>query len=239
MEAYLYPHFYRIEKEHWWFIARQEILLDYLDYHLRTSKETRILDVGCGTGAILEVLAQRFNAYGIDSSKDAIDFCRQRGLSNLFVGSLESYPGKNKFDIITMLDVVEHVKDDLSLFRQAHDLLKSGGSFLIAVPAFPFLWSQHDVILHHKRRYTKTQLKKVIASAGFTIQHMTFFNTLLFPIAVVKRILQPHKADDLEIPGRFLNTILKRTFMLERVIVPTASLPFGLSLLCLAKTTAS
>jgi 2-polyprenyl-3-methyl-5-hydroxy-6-metoxy-1,4-benzoquinol methylase len=239
MEAYLYPHFYKIEKEHWWFIARQKILLDYLDHHLRTSKETRILDVGCGTGAILEVFAQQFNAYGIDSSKDAIDFCRQRGLSNLFVGSLESYPSKGKFDIITMLDVAEHVKDDLSLFQQAHDLLKSGGSILVAVPAFPFLWSQHDVILHHTRRYTKTQLRKVVASAGFTIQHMTFFNTLLFPIAVVKRILQPRNADDLEIPGRFLNTILKRTFMLERVFVPRASLPFGLSLLCLAKTTAS
>jgi len=242
MEEHVYPHMYRIENDHWWFAARQRILLQYIDSRISTSPETRILDVGCGTGAILEKFSKRFSTYGTDSSQQAIDFCRQRGLTNLFRGSLASYPKSQPFDIITMLDVVEHVDDDGALLRDAHALLKPGGHLLIAVPAFPSLWSAHDVVLHHKRRYTKRALQLIVESVGFEIEHLTFFNTLLFPVAVGKRWLAhltgATNANDLEIPNRAINRLLKTVFELETDLVSKATLPFGLSLLCLAKKSA-
>ncbi len=239
MEEHVYPHMYKIENAHWWFVARQRIIMQYINARITTSPETTILDVGCGTGAVLELFSKRFRAYGLDFSRQAIDFCHQRGLVNLFHGSLASYPKSQHFDIITMLDVVEHIDDDDGLLRDAYALLKPGGYLLIAVPAFPSLWSAHDVVLHHKRRYTKRRLQQIVESESFEIEHLTFFNMLLFPVAVMKRWLtkltNSDKANDLEIPGRIINGILKRVFELEADIVPRCSLPFGLSLLCLAR----
>lgn len=239
MEEHVYPHMYRIEKEHWWFAARQKILLHYITSRITTSKETRVLDVGCGTGAILELFSRRFQAYGTDFSPQAIEFCRQRGLTHLFLGSLADYPRTERFDLITILDVVEHVEDDGGLLAHAHALLNDHGYLLIAAPAFPFLWSKHDVVLHHKRRYTRRSLRAVVAAAGFEIEHLTFFNTFLFPVALAKRLVArltgSDKANDLEIPPAPLNVALRNIFALESHILPHVSLPFGLSLLCLAR----
>lgn len=239
MEETLYPHFYKVEKEHWWFVARQRIILNFLRLHLPLSKETRVLDVGCGTGAILDAFSRRYTAFGQDVAPQAIDFCRKRGLTNLFLGKLGSYPQDERFDLITLLDVVEHVEDDLGMLNEAHGLLRGNGYALVTVPAFPALWGPHDIATHHKRRYTKSTLRGVLASAGFQVQYLTYFNTLLFPVALVKRFLArflgSSEMSDLEIPSRPLNTLLRKTFEIESGIVPRLSLPFGLSLLCLAK----
>jgi len=239
MEEYLYPHFYDVEKSHWWFAARRDILLEYLDRRVRPAKSTRILDVGCGTGAILEEFARRYTAFGLDFSSSAIDFCRRRGLPNLFAGTLAEYRVDVPFDIITMLDVVEHVDDDLALLRDGHGLLREGGAILITVPAFPSLWSGHDVELHHKRRYRKAQLKAVVEAAGFRIDHLTYFNCFLLPVAVGKRslakLLRTEEASDLDLPAAPVNAVLRRIFAFERYLLPSASLPFGLSLLCLGR----
>jgi SAM-dependent methyltransferase len=239
MEEHIYPHLYNIEKRHWYFAARQVILLRYINARLATSEATSILDVGCGTGAILELLSQRYQAYGLDFSTSAIEFCRQRGLSNLFAGGIDAYPKGHAFDMISMLDVVEHVDDDLRLLKDARDLLHGGGALLITVPAFPSLWSYHDVVLHHKRRYTKRRLRTLVLEAGYQIEQLTFFNTLLFPVAVTTRWLAKlagrHDATDLEIPAAPVNALLRKIFELESHILPHVSLPVGLSLLCLAR----
>ncbi len=238
MEEYLYPHFYRIEKEHWWFVARQHILLRYLEARVPAPASARLLDVGCGTGAILELLSRNYEAHGLDFSPSAIAFCRKRGLKNLFAGSIESYPRNQLFDIITMLDVVEHVDDDRGLLRAGGDLLADSGRLLVTVPAFPWLWSSHDVVLHHKKRYTKAQLVHLMNDAGFEIAHISYFNTFLFPVAVMRRFFArfhgSEATSDLEIPGSALNSALRSVFELEGGILAHASLPFGLSLLCLA-----
>ncbi len=241
MEEQVYPHLYRIEKEHWWYAARLDILMHFLETHLDPSRRIRSLDVGCGTGAAMEMFSRRFEAYGLDPSPQAIDFCRQRGLSNLFLGELSSYPAGERFDLITFLDVLEHVEDDRGTLQIAHRLLSKGGKLLLTVPAFPSLWSPLDVMLHHKRRYTPPQLREVVTSAGFSIRHLTYFNTLLFPLALVRRmaakVTRTETMGDLEIPGRALNTVLKKIFELEKPLVPKVSFPFGLSLLCWAEKT--
>lgn len=241
MEEQVYPHLYRIEKEHWWYSARLEILMHFLEERLDMSRPIRSLDVGCGTGAALEMFSRRFEAYGLDPSPQAIEFCRKRGLENLFLGELTEYPARDQFDLVTFLDVLEHVEDDRGALQAAHRILGEGGKLLITVPAFPSLWSPLDVMLHHKRRYTLKQLKEVVASAGFRILHVTYFNTLLFPVALVRRmaakVTHNETMGDLEIPGKALNSALRSVFSLEKPLLPKLSLPFGLSLLCWAEKT--
>ena len=239
MEDQVYRQLYDVENEHWWFVARKEILLRYLEARLPLPRSARVLDVGCGTGTILESFSRRYQASGTDVAPQAIEFCRRRGLTELHLGPLEQYPRSAPFDLLTMLDMLEHVEDDGSLLQAAHRLLRQGGHILVAVPAFPSLWSKHDEILHHKRRYTRRALRRVIEGAGFTVEHLTFFNFFLFPVAWAKRaaarISGSQKANDLEIPPRILNTGLRAIFRLERPLLPRVSLPFGLSLLCLAR----
>jgi 2-polyprenyl-3-methyl-5-hydroxy-6-metoxy-1,4-benzoquinol methylase len=239
MEEQVYQQIYEVEKEHWWFTARKSILLRYLESQLNLSPNARVLDVGCGTGAILETLSRRYESYGTDTAPQAIAFCRQRGLTRLHLGTLATYPSSEPFDLITMLDVVEHVDDDLAFLRAARALLRPAGSVLIAVPAFPSLWSRHDEILHHRRRYTKRTLRALVNAAGFQIERLTFFNSLLFPIAYVKRMASRitgwNDWNDLDVPVRPLNKVLHFLFLLEGPLLPYTSFPLGLSLLCLAR----
>lgn len=229
---------YRVEKEHWWFVARRRILKRYIESRLHLPRGARILDVGCGTGAILEMFSARSDAWGIDTSPHAIAFCRQRGLSKLYCGTLGEFTAAAPFDLVTMLDVVEHVADDLSLLRAAIPLLAPRGRLLITVPAFPSLWSVHDEMLHHQRRYTRSTLRRVVTEGGFTIEHLSFFNTLLFPVALarrtISRIAGSRRTNDLEIPPPLVNAGLRELFAAERVVLSGGSFPFGLSLLCLA-----
>ncbi|MBM2840010.1 MAG: hypothetical protein HW412_538 [Bacteroidetes bacterium] len=237
MDEKLYELFFKIENTHWWFVARREILIRYLRHKVGNQRVT-VLDAGCGTGAILADASRYFTIYGMDTSELAIGFCRKRGLTNLFVGNLEEYTEDRKFDVIMLLDVIEHIEDDLGVLHQALARLHEGGSVLVTVPAYQWLWSSHDVVNHHKRRYTRAQLRTVVSNAGFDVHHLTYFNTLLFPLALMSRILarlaHTQEADDFRIPARPINTLLHRIFRLEQYILPYASLPFGLSVLCWA-----
>jgi SAM-dependent methyltransferase len=239
MEDQVYRQLYEVENEHWWFAARKAILLRYLDARLPLPPTARLLDVGCGTGAILESFSRRYQAFGSDMAPQAIDFCRERGLTRLHLGTLDTYPASEPFDLITMLDMLEHVEDDEGLLRVGRRLLREGGHILIATPAFPSLWSKHDEILHHKRRYTRSGLRRLVEHAGFTVEHLTYFNCFLFPVAwarrVASRVTGMQKTNDLEIPSRSLNAVLREVFRIERWILPRTSLPIGLSLLCLAR----
>jgi trans-aconitate methyltransferase len=238
MEEYLYQQFYEIENTHWWFTARRSILTTYLRRHVDTTQRWKLLDVGCGTGAILADASRFFDAHGMDASPHAIELCRKRGLSKLFVGNLNEYPGTETFDIITLFDVIEHIDDDLGVLKQAYSRLNSTGHVLVTVPAYQWLWSAHDEVNHHKRRYTRAQLRRVLTHAGFQIDHCTYFNTLLFPAALLRRLFaqatHARQADDFLIPPGPVNTLLRGIFRLERHVVPVATLPFGLSLLCWA-----
>jgi len=239
MEHQIYRLLYEVENEHWWFATRKEILLRYLDARLPLPPTARVLDVGCGTGAILESLSRRYLAFGTDVAPQAIDFCKERGLTRLHRGTLEEYPPSEPFDLITMLDMVEHVDDDEGLLRAGRRLLREGGHLLITVPAFPSLWSVHDEVLHHKRRYTRTGLRRLVLRSGFLVEHLTFLNFFLLPVAWLKRtgarVAGSPGVNDLEMPPPFLNAALRSVFGLERHILPHLSLPVGLSLLCLAR----
>jgi SAM-dependent methyltransferase len=239
MDERLYEQFYATETTHWWFVARCEILLAYLAVRVPPHPGTQLLDVGCGTGAILVSLSERYAAAGIDASPQAVAFCRKRGIPSVSVGNLSDTAAGVQYDVITLLDVVEHIDDDLGVLRDAYVRVRDNGGILITVPAFPSLWSVHDELNHHKRRYTRSGLTQVVSSAGFDVMDITYFNTLLFPVALLRRsaakLAHAQAADDLVVPSPMVNELLRKVFSIERYLLPHMRLPFGLSLLCWAK----
>jgi SAM-dependent methyltransferase len=240
MEATFYQTVYEIEKVHWWCVARQRIVEDVIQRQLRLPPGARVLDVGCGSGAVLESLSERFEAYGTDTSQLAIDLSRKRGLTNAFRCTLATFPrAELRFDLTTLLDVIEHVDDDLTVLREVHQYLKPGGWALVTVPAYQFLWGPHDLVNHHKRRYTRGGLRRVLQAAGFEVRLLSYFNSILFPAALAAwagEKLTGIGADPRpRVPPAALNATLTTLFSLEKYLLRGVSLPYGLSLIALAQ----
>jgi SAM-dependent methyltransferase len=237
MEPHVYTTMAALEPQHWWFGARRQILCRAIDTIVHPGD--RLLDVGCGTGFMLEALQSRYEVWGLDPSANAIKLCRQRGLTRVTQGSWEDIPSQT-YDLIMFLDVLEHLSDDRQALDQAAQRLKPGGKLLITVPAYQFLWSQHDVAHHHYRRYRRGSLRRLLQSMGFTPFYLGYFNTTLFPLIAALRLKQrlvpPATAtSDLALPPRWLNRSLHWLFAQERWLIPQVSLPFGVSVLAIAQ----
>jgi SAM-dependent methyltransferase len=240
MEATFYQTVYEIEKVHWWCVARQQIVEDVIDRHLQLPPRARVLDVGCGSGAVLEALSARFEAYGTDTSQLAINLSHKRGLTNAFHCTLATFPrAELRFDLTTLLDVIEHVDDDLAMLRDAHHYLKPGGWALVTVPAYQVLWGPHDVVNHHKRRYTRAGLRRVLRAAGLEVRLLSYFNTILFPAALVawagEKLVGVRSDPRADVPSAPLNTLLTTVFSMEKYVLRRLTLPYGLSLIALAR----
>jgi SAM-dependent methyltransferase len=238
MEKALYDEMRESEAEHWWFKARREILLQVIKTFV--PKGAAVLDVGCGTGFILEKLQHDYDANGLDHAEVAVNYCHERGLTFVKHGVLgeETFNGK-KFHLVSFLDVIEHIEDDLAVLAVAKQYLSKNGVVMITVPAFEFLWSAHDEIHHHKRRYTKQTLTKLLEKAGYTVRYRSYFNTLLFPVIALVRMIGNltgrRNASDAKPENKLINDVLYRVFKSERALLPTVSLPFGVSLLAVAE----
>jgi SAM-dependent methyltransferase len=240
MDKSLYTKFYEVENVHWWFVARRFIVEEILARQLHLPPGATVLDVGCGTGGVAACLAKRYQVFGTDTSPLAVDFCRKRGLKNIHCGTLDDAPfSENQFEAILLLDVIEHIDNDENVLRQVWRLLRPGGFAVITVPAYNWLWSRHDDLNNHKRRYTASTLRAPIERAGFRIRKLSYFNCILFPLALVERLvlkaLGSSPADGLTIPFGPLNTFFKWLFELERFPLRKMRLPFGLSLIVVAK----
>lgn len=232
----LYRKFFEVEKRHWWFVARSRIVLDLIQHRLRIPAGAAVLDIGCGTGAILQSLSRRYNATGLDQSPLAIDLCHQQGIKNALLGGFEVLPDpQQRFDLITLLDVIEHLDDDLGLLQSCHDRLSPGGMVLVTVPAWPSLWSKHDDLNHHRRRYRRGPLRDVLERAGFEVPWISYYNSVLFPLALAHRLLErlrPDRPDRaLEIPSSGFNRLLTSLFAAERCWLRVGRFPAGLSLM--------
>ena len=157
-----------------------------------TDRRPRILDVGCGTGANLLMLSKYGDAEGVDVSEDALAFCRERGLENVKLGAAEELPyDDGTFDLVTALDVVEHLDDDLAGLREMRRVLRPGGRVLLFVPTFMFLWGLQDDVSNHRRRYRLPELRRVLEQAGFEIERTTYANiTFFLPILVMRKLMR-------------------------------------------------
>ncbi len=242
MERALYDELYRTEEDHWWFRGRRSVIRSVLKKIPRSQGETA-LDVGCGTGLNTEILnTLGFSAEGLEFSEDAIGLARLRSPNmTLRKGSFPDVDlGGKRYNLITLFDVLEHIEDDAGALRVAHSLLQSGGYLLLTVPAFTFLWTEHDALAHHQRRYRKKDLLKKLKDAGFHITYFSYFNFFLFfPIAfvrVIKKILHISSGkSDFALTPPWLNVLLTKIFSVEGVFLQNVSFPLGVSIIALAR----
>jgi len=243
MHKAAYIEMYLNEDRHWWFVARRMIIGKILSCYLPDKKERKILEVGCGTGGNLELLSAYGNVYAVELDEEAIVLAEKRGFCDVAKGSLPNdIPFECGFDLICMLDVLEHIDDDFEALEAVRKKLHLGGKILVTVPAFSFLWSEHDTALHHKRRYGQKQLMRLLEISGFRIIYRSYFNTLLFPMVTavrsLKKIYGKEYGTDVSMPVKQINILLTAIFSSERFIMPWISLPFGTSILILAETCA-
>jgi len=220
---------------HWWYVARRDILRDLIKRRIAPPKDARILEIGCGTGHNLAMLAEfgRVEGLEMDSASREIANVRFGGkVGDARLPELAGVPDET-FDLIALLDVLEHVEDDVAALRGMARRLKPGGRILITVPQHQWMWSGHDVANHHFRRYGKAQLRTAIEQAGLTLEFLGHFNSLLFPLAAANRIAAParRRADqDDALPPAPVNALFRFVFGLERHLLGKVPLPPGVSL---------
>ena len=250
MQQHTYAIMRRVEENHWWFVGRRRIISSFLQRLCRDRRAgaqqggqgspLNILDVGCGTGANLEMLSQFGEAEGVDVSAEALTFCRERGLANVKQGAAEALPYKdNSFDLVTGLDVVEHLDDDLAGLKEMWRVLRRGGQAILFVPAFMFLWGVQDDVSNHRRRYTLKQLQRVLREAGFEVERATYVNLSFFAPILLGRLfmratgLRPESENNITIG--FLNGVLGKLLGAESVPLRYLNFPFGVSIICVAR----
>lgn len=235
MEQGAYAEMYEQEEAHWWFRGRRAVIAALLD-RLELPGEVRILDAGCGTGRNLVELARRGRAVGVDPSPDAVEFCAKRGLEDVHCAGLEALPfADGEFGLVVAFDVVEHVHDDVAALSELRRVAAPRAALLLTVPAYQWMWSEHDVHLHHFRRYRLSLLSERATEAGWAVETATYFNTLLFPPAALARLaarLAPRAGHtDLDRTGKLANSLLYKPMQLEAALIARgARLPFGVSL---------
>lgn len=238
MRIDLYTDLYTTEETHWWHKAKRRYITEYIKKYTQKKKLT-ILDVGCGTGKNMEVLAQYGDIWGVDASKEALLFCKKRGLTQVKLGHVEHLPfEKEIFDVVCVLDVLEHVADSIAI-KEIKRVLKDEGLIIITVPAFSWLWSKWDEALHHKRRYTKDSLSAILAKEGFMIRKNTYiYSFLVIPSLIIRKIKQLRQkpySSDFQINTVFLNHLLSFISKLEQMWVNRYDMPLGTSILCIAQ----
>ena len=225
---------------HWWYTARRAILANAIARIVRPPADARILEVGCGTGHNLAMLGRfgRVDALELDAPARAL--AAERLGRPVGDAPLPTLPGvhRDAYDLVALLDVLEHVEDDAGALAGVRDCLRPGGALLLSVPANPWMWTVHDEHHHHHRRYTAAALDNVIRFAGLRVETLTHFNTLLFPpIAVARALgrLRGQEQSDDRMPGPRVNGLLERVFGWERHLVGRLRLPVGVSLLAVAR----
>jgi ubiquinone/menaquinone biosynthesis C-methylase UbiE len=239
-----YRAMFDLEKRLWWYQGMRAIAASLLGQSLRKGEGTRLLDIGCGTGYSLVWLQERFKLteiYGVDLSSHAAAFWRTRKLDTLALASADKLPfGENEFDLVTCFDVIYQLDDERAsaAVSEMHRVLKPGGLLFIREPAYQWMRGGHDVAVGTRRRYTLTDLRRLLLARGFEPQRATYANTLLFLAAVPHRLLSrltgSTESDVKPVPG-WLNVVLGLMLKLEARIVSRLSFPFGLSAITLAE----
>jgi SAM-dependent methyltransferase len=241
MDRQMYEAHDTLEATHWWFVARARIIMSLLRRELaRFGRRPRIVDLGCGTGGMLLHLRQIGDAAGVDASPEAVAIARDKTGTDVRLGSLpHDIPfERGTFDVVTVLDVVEHVDDDVASLATCYDLLRPGGLLVCTVPAHMYLWSEHDVLNEHKRRYAKAELRARIENAGFRVRTLSFYNMFFYPPVAALRWLRRRRTagnPQLGIVPEPLNRMFTGLFAAERHLLRYTSLPVGVSLIAIAQ----
>jgi len=242
MLSHEYSRMFELEDVYWWFVGRRRLVEEIVQKESqKRAQPPRILDVGCGTGGTLAALAKFGEAQGIDTSDEAVRLCRERNISASKY-PVENLPfGQGSFDVVTILDVLEHTDDDIVSLREMRRVCRKGALLLITVPAYGFLWSEHDEALQHRRRYTAHELRNKLTISGFVVERTTYFITLLFFPILLFRIYQGLTKKSVEASTsikelpRWLNSCLEAVLRFEQFVMRFINLPFGVSIVAMAR----
>lgn len=235
MERAVFDRMAELDREHWWFLARRRILDRLIARVVQPPTGAKLLEVGCGTGHNLAMLGRfgALDACELDASaRDLASARLGKPVRDSKLPDLSAFPGDGH-DVVALLDVLEHVADDRAALEAIFRRLKPGGALLLTVPANPWMWSAHDFDHHHFRRYTRRGLGELARAAGYEVQLLSYFNSLLFPAIAAARLIGRLRgtasADD-ALPGKAVNAALKRIFAAEAGLIGRVPLPFGVSL---------
>ena len=239
MERVVYEQMEQLDQRHWWYVARREVIAALIRRNVRPPANASVLEIGCGTGHNLAMLAEfgHVDALELDDEARAVAEKRLgRKVMSAPLPELSGVPQKH-YDLIGAFDVVEHIEDDAAALSSIAQRLKPGGKLVVTVPAHQWMWSAHDVVNHHKRRYSKRALRELFERSPLRLDALGYFNSLLFPVAVAERLsskLRGKDEADLTMPPAPLNTALEKVFAAERHLVGRLPLPPGLSLFTVA-----
>jgi SAM-dependent methyltransferase len=242
MDRSIYDHMVDHDQTHWWYTARRRILAAFIAREIVLPPDARILEIGCGTGHNVPML----RAFGTVDATELDDAAREVATARLGIdivsASLPELDGiaERHYDLVAILDVIEHVEDDRAGLTAIARRLRPGGSVLITVPAHQWMWSAHDTLNHHYRRYSKKRLAALVAGAGLELQRISYFNSLLFPLAIAAQLASKAtggKGGDNKRPPRGVNRLFDRLFGVEAYLLGRIPLPPGLSLVAVARAT--
>jgi SAM-dependent methyltransferase len=239
MERVVYQQMAELDDRHWWYRARRKIIADLIRREATPPPGAQILEIGCGTGHNLAMLSGFGHVDGLELDEESRTLSEKR-LGRAVLSSplpeLAGVPAAH-YDLVGAFDVIEHIDDDHAALASIATRLKPGGKFVMTVPAHQWMWSAHDVVNHHKRRYSKPSLERLIEGSPLRLDRIGYFNSLLFPLAVAERAaskLRGKDSADVRLPPAPLNAALERIFEAERYVVGRLPLPPGLSLFAVA-----
>jgi 2-polyprenyl-3-methyl-5-hydroxy-6-metoxy-1,4-benzoquinol methylase len=236
MDRVIYDRMAEHDTTHWWYRARRAVLASVIARKVLLPTDARILEIGCGTGHNLGMLARFGTVDAIEIDDHSRGIASQRLGRDVGASPLPELAGiaDQSYDMIALLDVLEHVEDDRAALVSIAARLREGGTVLLTVPQYPWMWSGHDVANHHHRRYTKASLRRVIAAAGLQLTMLHSLNSLLFPLAAADRIvarITGRQGSDDALPPAPVNAVFEKIFGLERYLVGRVPMPPGVSLI--------
>jgi ubiquinone/menaquinone biosynthesis C-methylase UbiE len=239
-----YERMYRLEDSYWWFVARHRLIESLIRMRYGApgaAPPLTILDIGCGTGAMSRRIAQWGRVVSADFSPEALEFSRRRGLSHLVGADAMRIPlASDSFDLLVAMDMLEHLKDDCLALREFFRVLKPGGRMFATVPAYPHLWSEHDIALMHYRRYVRGELRERVTAAGFRVEKLSHTMTLLYPLVAMQRRMNaahpPHDPPQAAMPlfPPPVNAALTGLLAVENAVARRVDFPFGVTIVCVA-----
>jgi len=237
--------YYELGKSYWWLAGKYRIIDDAVRRAFHPSlPHPRVLDLGCGPGNLLDFLAPYGDAYGSDYSSDALRFCSERGYRRLFRADFHSLPLRGEgFDLVTCIDVLEHLADDRKAMGELYRILRPSGLLVVSVPAFQVLWGDHDTLYGHHRRYRTAEVRARLEEAGFQVSKLTYFEPLFFAPLWAYRNLKKlfvrdggiEKRDDFVALPRPVNALLTELIAAERFAIRHVRFPFGVTILAIAQ----